>query len=119
MLVRTWRGWTRATDADEYLEYINRTGLTAYQATPGNRGAAVWRRIADGRAEFVVVSQWDSLEAVRRFAGPDPERAVFYPEDARYLVAREEHVTHYEVVYTDAPLSGSAAAAPVARPVAR
>jgi hypothetical protein len=38
------------------------------------------------------------MDAVRRFAGDDPERAVFYPEDDRYLVARDEHVTHYEVV---------------------
>lgn len=99
MIARTWRGWTRAEDAERYLEYLHQTGLAAYQATPGNRGVTALRRIEDGRAEFLLVTLWDSMEAVRGFAGADPDRAVFYPEDDRFLVARDEHVTHYEVIY--------------------
>jgi heme-degrading monooxygenase HmoA len=45
-----------------------------------------------------MVSFWESEAAVRAFAGPDIERAVFYPEDDRYLIDRDERVTHYEVV---------------------
>jgi heme-degrading monooxygenase HmoA len=103
MIARTWHGWTRAADAETYLEYLHRTGLPGFRATPGNRGAAVLRRVAGMRAEFVTISLWDSLEAVRRFAGPVPERAVFYPEDDQFLVERDEMVAHYEIVYADAP----------------
>ena len=53
----------------------------------------------------MIVSLWDSMDAVRRFAGESPERAVFYPEDERFLVARDEQVTHYEVLdmHPDSP----------------
>ena len=57
------------------------------------------RRIAGNRAEFLLVTLWDSEEAIRRFAGDDLERAVFYPEDDRFLVARDDRVRHHEVVY--------------------
>ena len=51
----------------------------------------------DGRTEFVMFTLWDSLEAVRGFAGDDPETAVFYPEDERFLVERDLTTAHYEV----------------------
>jgi heme-degrading monooxygenase HmoA len=102
MIVRTWRGATRAADADRYVEYIDGTGLRAYSETPGNLGSYMLRRSAevDGEpaTEFLVVSFWESEEAVKRFAGPDPSAAVFYPEDDVFLVRRELTVDHYEVV---------------------
>jgi heme-degrading monooxygenase HmoA len=110
MIARTWRGATGADDADRYLQYLHQTGLTAFRDTPGNRGAAVLRRVVDGRAEFVVLSLWDSVEAVRAFAGADPGRAVFFPDDARYLVDRDLHVDHFDLVYAAGALAGSAAA---------
>jgi heme-degrading monooxygenase HmoA len=83
VVVRTWRGWTRAGDADRYVEYLRETGLKEYRATPGNRGAWVLRRLDGERCEFVTVSVWDSLDDVRGFAGDDVERAVFYPRTTR------------------------------------
>lgn len=97
MVVRTWRGWTRAEDADRYAEYVAETGLKEYRATPGNRGAWILRRTEGDRCEFVTVSVWDSLDDVRGFAGDDVERAVFYPEDDEFLVARELTVDHWEL----------------------
>jgi heme-degrading monooxygenase HmoA len=98
MMARTWRGTTRAEDADAYLEYLEKTGFSEYRATPGNRGVLGLRRVTGDRAEFLLVTLWDSEEAIRKFAGEDIERAVFYPEDDRFLVEREEHVNHFEVV---------------------
>ncbi len=98
MIARTWRGWTSAADADAYFAYLERTGLRAYRETPGNAGVYTLRRIREGRAEFLLVSLWESWDAIRAFAGDTPERAVFYPEDDRFLVDRELHVDHYEVV---------------------
>ena len=99
MIARTWRGVTRAEDSDRYAKYIEATGLRAYAETPGNRGAYLLRRpTSDGAMEFFVLSFWDDMESVKRFAGPTPERAVFYPEDDAFLVRRDVTVDHFEVV---------------------
>ena len=102
MIARTWRGATRADDAEAYLEYLHQTGLSQYRKTPGNRGVLGLRRVANDRAEFLLVSLWESEEAIRAFAGDDIEQAVFYPEDERFLVDRDNHVSHYEVVFDTA-----------------
>ncbi len=97
MIARTWRGAVRREDGDAYAAYMEETGLAAYVGTPGNRGAWMLRRDAGELTEFVMFTLWDSLDAVKAFAGSDYETAVFYPEDDRYLVEREEKSTHYEV----------------------
>ncbi len=101
MIARTWRGATKAEDAETYLHYLHETGFTQYRATPGNLGVLGLRRVVDGRAEFLLLTLWESEEAIRRFAGDDISRAVFYPEDDRFLVDRDEHVNHFEVVFED------------------
>jgi heme-degrading monooxygenase HmoA len=98
VIVRIWRGAVRRADSDAYADYINATGTAEYQATPGNRGVWMLRRDVGELTEFVMVTHWDSMEAVKAFAGEDPGRAVFYPEDERFLVERDETVTHYELV---------------------
>jgi heme-degrading monooxygenase HmoA len=101
MIARIWRGAVRAGDATAYASYIQHTGIEAYKATPGNRGAwMLWR--PDGeRAEVITLSFWDSREAVQGFAGQDIGKAVFYPEDDRFLVDRDLTVHHYEVADTE------------------
>jgi heme-degrading monooxygenase HmoA len=98
MIARTWAGAVRRRDGDAYAEYMRRTGVAAYTATPGNRGVWMLRRDADDRAEFVMFTLWDSLESVKAFAGDDYEAAVFYPEDERFLVERDLRAKHYDVV---------------------
>jgi len=98
VVVRTWRGWTRAEDAARYVEYVRETGLSEYRKTPGNRGAWILRRVDGDRCEFVTVSVWDSLDDVRGFAGDDDERAVFYSEDDAFLVERETFARHWELL---------------------
>jgi heme-degrading monooxygenase HmoA len=100
VIARMWRGWTSTEDADAYVEYLMRTGIREYRETPGNRAAYLLRREDGERTEFVTLSFWDSLDAVRGFAGGDVNRAVFYPEDERYLVDRETTVSHHEVIET-------------------
>ncbi|HEU0174875.1 MAG TPA: antibiotic biosynthesis monooxygenase [Blastocatellia bacterium] len=96
MLARIWHGVTLAEKADEYLAYLNRTGVPDYLATPGNRGASVLRRLDGERAHFLTVSLWDSLESIKRFAGEDYERARYYAEDGKFLLEFEPTVQHYE-----------------------
>jgi heme-degrading monooxygenase HmoA len=97
MIARIWRGWTSADDADAYVAYVEETGIKEYRAIPGNQGAWILRRVQGDRAEILTLSFWDSLDAIREFAGEDVEQAVFYPDDDRYLVERELRVAHYEI----------------------
>jgi heme-degrading monooxygenase HmoA len=98
MIARIWRGTVREADKDIYYEYLQKTGLKEYADTPGNRGVHTLRRVADGKCEFLLLTLWDSWEAIKAFAGPDYEKAVYYPEDARFLLELDSKVTHYEVV---------------------
>jgi heme-degrading monooxygenase HmoA len=98
MIARTWRGAVRKDDADAYAEYMQDTGVAGYAGTPGNRGVYMLRRDLGDRCEYLMFSLWDSLEAVKAFAGEDHETAVFYPEDDRFLVERDETSSHFEVV---------------------
>ncbi len=98
MIARTWHGITPASRAEEYFEYLLESGIKEYRATKGNRGVYVLRRIDGGKAHFLLVTLWDSLDAIRRFAGPDLERAVYYPKDKEFLLEFEPNVTHYEVL---------------------
>ncbi len=97
MIARTWRGWTARSDTARYAEYVRQTGIRALRSTPGNRGAFLMYREDDEQTEFLVLSLWESLDHVRAFAGDDVGLAVFYPEDERYLTAREERVAHFTV----------------------
>lgn len=98
MVARIWHGVTPAEKGEEYLAFLRRTGVKDYQATQGNRGVYVLRRVTEGKADFLLVSLWDSMEAVRRFAGDDPERARYYPEDKEFLLEFEPNVAHYDVL---------------------
>jgi heme-degrading monooxygenase HmoA len=99
VIARMWRGWVRTADRAAYVDYIEGTGMAEYRATAGNQGAWMLARdLGDGRTEIVTLSFWTSRDAVRGFAGDDIERAVFYPEDERFLVDREATVTHFDVV---------------------
>jgi heme-degrading monooxygenase HmoA len=97
MIARTWKGAVRRADGDAYASYMRETGVAAYASTPGNRGVWMLRRDVDDRTEFVMFTLWDSLDAVKAFAGDDYETAVFYPEDERFLVERDLHADHDEV----------------------
>ena len=97
MIARIWRGRTLAAHADQYLDYLQKTGVKEIRATPGNRGVRILRRITGEEAEFQFISFWDSLDAILAFAGPDIERAVYFPEDTAFLLELEPTVAHYEV----------------------
>ena len=98
MIARVWRGWVATDRAEEYVDYIGRTGLAEYLGTPGNLGAQMWTRdLGDGRTEIVTLSWWTDLDHIRAFAGDDITHAKYYPEDDDYLLERELTVTHFEV----------------------
>ena len=99
MILREWRAEIRRALADEYVSYVEATGLAAYRATPGNVWAGIAVRDLDAdRTEIVTLSAWESMDAIRAFAGDDVERARYFPEDDRFLLTRPETVQHYRYV---------------------
>jgi heme-degrading monooxygenase HmoA len=103
VIARIWRGRTPAVRADEYVAYLEGTGLAEYRATDGNRGVLVLRREVDGIAEFTILTLWDSMDAIRRFAGDDPEQARYYPRDPEFLLEMPPLVEHHEIPWHDLP----------------
>ena len=103
MVARQWTGETLELHADTYAKYLEETGIKEIRATQGNQGVWLMRRVRDGRAEFMVLSMWDSLESIKAFAGRDYEKAVYYPEDKKFLLSLSPYVSHYEVLVCATP----------------
>ena len=97
MIARRWRGRVRANDAKAYRQVVIDTGIRDIRQTDGNIAAHLLQRTENNETEFVLITLWESWEAIRRFVGDDLEHAVYYPEDDRYLLEKEPTVTHYEV----------------------
>lgn len=96
MISRVWHGWTKREDADTYERMLRATILPGIHRVAGYRGADLLRRDDGDEVEFVTVTLFDSMDAVRAFAGADYERAVIHA-DARSLLTRyDERSTHYE-----------------------
>jgi heme-degrading monooxygenase HmoA len=76
MIARTWSGTVQRADAEEYAEYIRATGFAEYGQTPGNLGGWLLRHDDGDRTEFITLSLWDSVDAIRAFAGHDIDAAV-------------------------------------------
>ncbi len=97
MVARHWRGWTEARNADAYESLLKIKVLPALKRLAGYQGGYILRSDGVKEVEFVVISLFDSIEAVQKFAGPDYTVPVFEPE-ARLLLSRVEPTAqHYEV----------------------
>jgi len=95
-ITRIWHGITKAEHADEYLLYVEATGMKDYRNIPGNLSAKLLRSVTGSECHFLTITEWDSYESIKSFAGTDFQKAKYYPEDRNYLLEFEEHVTHYE-----------------------
>lgn len=86
-----------------YMPYLAQTGLKENQQTKGFKDILVLTREIEDKTEYLLITLWEDMEAVHRFAGPEPDKAVYYPEDARYFSESERtpYVRHYEVHGTD------------------
>ena len=100
MIARVWHGVVPLEKAEGYGRYLSDSdfGVPDYQRTPGNRGACLLRRVQEDRVHFLLISLWESREAIQAYAGPDIERARYFPYDRECLVDPEPNVTHYEVL---------------------
>src|SRR5512138_1672551 len=98
MIARIWHGQVPRSKAAAYETYMRGTGIADYQSVAGNRGVYLLRRDDGGVTHFTTLTFWDSIDAVKAFAGEDYERARYYPEDDEFLLEREPFVTHHMVL---------------------
>lgn len=97
MIARIWHGRTKAEDADRYRDFLAQRAIPDYASVEGNQGVRILRRVQGDEAHFLMLTFWESEEAIARFAGEDMEKAKYYPEDKAFLLEFEPTVTHYEV----------------------
>ena len=98
MIARIWQGWTSPENADAYEEFLRTTMFPSIHKVDGFRGADLLRRDEGSEIAFITVTRFESLDAVKRFAGDDYERAVVEPEAQRLLSRFDERSAHYELV---------------------
>ena len=100
MIARVWHGWTSSDNAAAYEALLREQVLPGIHRVAGYGGAYLLRRSAGTEVEFITMTMFESLAAVREFAGADYERAVILPEAHRLLARFDERSAHYEVVLT-------------------
>ena len=98
IILRMWKGQAVPEKADKYVQHARKNVFPELRRIEGHRGAYLLRRAMNGAVEFVVLTLWDSMDAVRRFAGAKPEKAVVAPDAQALLSSFDEVVSHYEVV---------------------
>jgi heme-degrading monooxygenase HmoA len=96
VITRVWRGWALADRAQQYERHYRSEVLAVLRGVAGFEGARLLRRTTGDETEFVSLTFFDDLDAVRAFAGPDYETAVVADEAREVLVRFDDHVGHYD-----------------------
>lgn len=98
MIARLWHGVTLAERTAEYLAFLQARAVPDYRATPGNLSVNVLHRTTGAMTHYLIVTHWESPQAIEAFAGADIDRAKYYREDVDFLLEFEPTVQHYEVL---------------------
>ena len=104
MIARLWSAQTTTAQAPAYAEHLRSQVLPALRKVDGYAGALLLERPAADGVEVLVLTFWQSAEAIRGFAGGDPEKAVVAAEAAALLTRFDQSVRHYEVAVRDGGL---------------
>jgi len=98
MIVRSWRGRAATDEQDAYPAHFRGAVLPELKRIAGFRGASLLRAKTAGRIEFLVLTRWESIDAIRAFAGDDAEQAVVEPAAVAALVDFDHRVRHYDLI---------------------
>ena len=105
MILRTWHGTTPIGDADAYEQFMRERAAPDYGSIPGLRRVVFTRRDDGTITHFLLVTIWEDLDAVKRFAGGDPSKAKYYKEDDTFLIDKEELSLNHIIFYDSEALS--------------
>ena len=103
MIARIWHGYTKSEDADAYEAMLKPELLPGISKVRGYKGSYLLRRDEGKEVGFITIMLWDSIDAIRAFAGPDYEASVVPQERRKYLSRHDSKSSHYEVVATHKP----------------
>jgi len=103
MIARLWHGEVPSAKANAYHAYLNESGLKDYKKVKGNKGVFLLKKEVEGITHFYTLTFWDNMDAIKEFAGAEPEKARYYPEDKDYLLVFEPYVQHFEVLEGSMP----------------
>jgi heme-degrading monooxygenase HmoA len=98
MILRHWKGIAKTEEAANYANFLKTVQIPNAMKVPGFVRAAVSRREVDGGIEFMIITEWESEDAIRGFAGDDARRALIPDAMAPMLASWDEYATHYELV---------------------
>jgi heme-degrading monooxygenase HmoA len=98
MVARHWRGLARPSQAGDYIEHLRRETFPQLRKIPGFIDASILRRGLDRGVEFLVVTRWNSIVAIRQFAGKDADAAVVPPQVQEMMIEYDRTVRHYDVI---------------------
>src|SRR5262245_64519376 len=98
MISRHWRGLAKSTHANEYVEHLRTETFPRLSRIPGFVNASILRRKGQGGVEFLIVTNWESIEAIEQFSGREPETAVVPEQVQKMMIEYDHRVRHYEVV---------------------
>lgn len=96
MITRIWHGTTSLEHSNEYLEKMKSVALPDYRSTPGNKGAYILHRIEGGVAHFNMLTFWEDMDAVKKFAGEELEAPKYYAFDKKMLLELEDVSRNYD-----------------------
>ncbi len=99
MILRTWHGRTKLEDADAYETFMIERAAPDYSSVPGLNQTIFTRRDEGDIAHFLLVTIWDTIEAVQKFAGDNPAKAKYYPEDEVFLLEKEASSLNHQVFF--------------------
>ncbi len=100
MIARIWHGYTTAENAAAYQAMLTPEVLPGVGQLEGYKGSYFLRRDLESEVEFVTIMLWESLDAIRNFAGPDYEVAIVPPERRKVLKRFDERSSHFEIIST-------------------
>jgi heme-degrading monooxygenase HmoA len=109
MIARIWHGYTTQANAEAYAATLKTEILPGIMKVPGYKGSYLLQRCCGENVEFVTVMLWQSLEALRTFAGPDYEQAIVPVERRKFLSHYDSRSAHYEILMH--PVIGNALSA--------
>ena len=97
MIARVWHGTTSKENRAAYLKYLRSTGMKELKKAKGIVNAFLLVRDSGDLTEYLVITLWQSMKAIKEFAGPDADKTVYLPKDSYFLSSSEGTVKHYEV----------------------
>ncbi|MBN1832607.1 MAG: antibiotic biosynthesis monooxygenase [Deltaproteobacteria bacterium] len=98
-IMRLWHGEVAIEKADEYEKFMIDRAAPDYGSIEGLIKLYFQRKDEEKKAHFLLVTLWDSINSIKKFAGDNPELAKYYPEDDDFLLEKEKHVSMYKVFY--------------------